>query len=580
ARAATEAPGAPPKDEGAALTAARNAMPVDCNKPAAFDDGGDKIRSPDGQAFQAYLRGTQAFYVGDFDVAALRFASLRAARSPWLRETGLYMLARVEVNRMQAGVFDEYGAFKTPAPADATARTMGALATYLKAYPRGRYADSARGLTRRAWWLGGRIDKLAAVYAGLAAENPANRGVSDVDLANEIDNKLLGAAKVADLADPLLAAVIDLQQMRLPAEDDATAAAAKPPPPVDLESQRGKFAGHPALFDYLLAVRAFYRDHRPSEVLRLIPEDSGRSDLDTLAFSRQMLRGMALDATSDPKVRGVWLALAARASGPFQPAAVELAIAWHDERAGTLDKTFAAGSPVRGAAIRAILLSHAAGPDLLRRQAEAPGALPKEREVALFTLLYKELTRGRYGDYLKDVTLIPLAARIQPKDGDASSYSYAQSHDTWDQPTPLWTFVQPAGGAYACPTLSETAGRLMRGGEARARMCLAEWVRTYGYDGFYLDTPPGKAELGGAGHPFRGPVYSRLETYRQVIADPKAGSEDTAYALYRAVNCYGPSGNNHCGGIEAPPAQRKAWFQRLKTAYPSSPWSRKQKYVW
>jgi len=573
-------PNAPPEAERAALIATRRAMPATCPASgvdqSAFDDGAGKISSTEGKAFLAYLQGARAFYGGDFDLASDRFASLKRARSPWLRETGRYMVARVEVNRIQIGVFDEYGAFKQPAPAEAAARASAALEDYLHAYPDGLYAASARGLVRRVDWLGGQTGKLAAEYAALAAREPSERGLGDVDLAQEVDNKLLASVKAADIADPTLLAVVDLQQMRKPDSGSQAISLA------DLEAQRPRFAAQPALFDYLLAAHAMFVEGRPTEVLRLIPDAAGRGDLDNLGFSRQALRGMALEAAKDPGARDFWLRLLPGASGDFQRPAVELAVAFHDERAAALDRTFAAGSVVRGAAMRSILLSHAAGAALLRRQAAAPDASPREHEIALFTLLYKEVSHGRYADYLKDVAPIPPAARSRPTDSGVSSFGYAQSHDTWDQPTPLWVFALPAGaGAFACPTLTETAGQLARNpGEARARLCLAEWVRTNELDGFYLDNPPPKDELGGAAAPFPGPVYSRLETYKLVIADPKAPAEDKAYALYRAVNCYGPSGNNHCGGTEVASAQRKAWFLRLKQEFASSVWAAKQTYYW
>ena len=58
------------------------------------------------------------------------------------------------------------------------------------------------------------------------------------------------------------------------------------------------------------------------------------------------------------------------------------------------------------------------------------------------------------------------------------------------------------------------------------------------------------------------------------------GGLATAYALFRAVWCYGPAGYNGCGGEDAPLATRKAWFQRLKRDYPKSRWARELKYYW
>ncbi len=52
-----------------------------------------------------------------------------------------------------------------------------ALRAYLRDYPKGLYAASARGLLRRVYWLGGRDDKLGAEYAALFAQ-PASVAVS------------------------------------------------------------------------------------------------------------------------------------------------------------------------------------------------------------------------------------------------------------------------------------------------------------------------------------------------------------------------------------------------------------------
>ena len=54
-----------------------------------------------------------------------------------------------------------------------------------------------------------------------------------------------------------------------------------------------------------------------------------------------------------------------------------------------------------------------------------------------------------------------------------------------------------------------------------------------------------------------------------------AAAGDKAYALYRAINCYAPSGNNSCGGSDVDKSVRKAWFQRLKGDYAKSSWATK-----
>jgi hypothetical protein len=105
-------------------------------------------------------------------------------------------------------------------------------------------------------------------------------------------------------------------------------------------------------------------------------------------------------------------------------------------------------------------------------------------------------------------------------------------------------------------------------------------MRANGFDQYSLDSQPPKTELGGTSSLFPGGAYSRLEVYKAIIADARAGADDKAYALYRAVNCYAPSGNNSCGGTEVPVAQRKAWFNRLKKDYPRSSWAKDLHYYW
>lgn len=65
-----------------------------------------------------------------------------------------------------------------------------------------------------------------------------------------------------------------------------------------------------------------------------------------------------------------------------------------------------------------------------------------------------------------------------------------------------------------------------------------------------------------------------------MIANTKAPRDDRAYALYRAINCYAPSGNNRCGGKEVEPAVRKAWFRQLKGTFADTQWGKSLQYYW
>jgi hypothetical protein len=571
-----------PETERAILIAARQEWQPDCVSVVLKEFSADVIQSPLGKSFMDYLLGTWDFYNADYDAARTHFSSLTGVDQPWLAETSRYMLGRVEVNRVQIDAFDEYGYPKqAPAEAKIIDDADAALHDYLGAYPQGTYAASARGLLRRVYWLGKRSDALAGSYKEMLAADPAaGGGLSDVDLLDEIDNKLLGfTAEDARLNiddairrrnDPIFLTVIDLALLRCgdAEQDKCLPAIAR----VSLEQQRASFSDNPALFDYILAVYDFYYEHKPEAVLQTIPEGGTQPFVTYLEFSRQMLRGMALDAKQDPGARDHWLALLAAATQPLQKPAVELALALYDERAGALDKMFAADSKITNGSMREILLRNVADADLLRRQAKDNGMRRHESSIALYVLLYKELTRGHYADFVKDLALVSDAA---PTDGYTGGLSTPE-------PPPLGVFTQTAAlGDYGCGPLKETAAKLAKNpSDPKPQLCLADFLRANGFDQNLLDIQPEADELGGTKSLFEGAPYARLEVYKSLIASSKTSPEDKAYALYRAVRCYAPAQINSCGGEDVEQSQRKAWFQQLKKRYPKSRWAKDLEGYW
>lgn len=556
--------------EKAALTDARRALKPSCAGPAEGDAVitalPGKVKSRSALDFATYLSGASSFYAGDFDAAQKAFAALSSSREAWVSETARYMLGRVELNRAQVGVFDEYGYRDDTHQIDAkaTAAAEAALHAYLKSYPRGRYAASARGLLRKVYWLGGDTAKLAAKYEVLLSQSVEQRGIGDAELAEEIDNKLLPQLTAKDTSSPILLAVLDLRNMR--------DAASGPDHWAELDVQRVKFAKAPALFDYLLAAHAFYIAQSPREALKHVPDAVLHNRLDPVAFSRQMLRGMALDATNDPDARGYWLELIGGAKAPTQSTTVELALALHEERSDGLERVFARGSPVRDATIRDTLLAHVAGASLLRRQSSDAAASAHERAVARFTLIYKDLTHGVYRDFLRD---------IEDVSADATPSSLIYDFVGGENPSP-GTFLSSASSEdYPCPQLKISVARLANVlSDAKAQLCVAEFIRLNNLDGYFLDHQPPADELGGTKSQFAGAPIARLDRYQAVIASPNSPPADRAYALYRAVRCYAPSQNNECGGEGVPLATRKAWFQRMHREFPKSPWTQDLPYYW
>lgn len=559
-------------EERKILSDARIAMQPNCSSPGASVPAPAGLKSPTAQAFARYLAGARAFYDADFAAAATEFAAITRAGDAWVREAACYMVGRVELNRAQVSAFDEYGYPGDFAKVDRKAvdAAEAGFQTYLEQYPKGRYAGSARGLLRRVHWLGNDKAKLSAAYARLWALDPATRGIDDIDLANEIDDKLIGRLTPQDEVDPILLAVVAMRAMRT--HDRYGEPAGKMLGRAELEAMRPRFASAPKLYELLLATYAYHIDKDYRAVTRLIPDAARQGSFTYLEFSRQMLRGMALEALKDRNARGFWLEMLGGAQWAWQRPAVELALAMNEERAGRLDRVFAPDSPIRGSAVREILLMYAAGPALLRQQARAADAPSHERDLALFVLLYKDLTRGLYRDFVGDLAMVPAS-------GSTSGNLY-DLHAAEQVPVRLFVEARDTGD-FACPTLAASAAALAADRTAPGpRLCVADFLRAAGFDQHPLDNPPRPDQLGGVPSQFAGGNYSRLEVYKAVIADAKATGADKAYALYRAVMCYAPNGNNSCGGTEVPTATRKAWFQRLKKEYPASSWAKDLRYYW
>jgi hypothetical protein len=233
---------------------------------------------------------------------------------------------------------------------------------------------------------------------------------------------------------------------------------------------------------------------------------------------------------------------------------------------------FALDSPIADDRIRAILLANSAGPEVLRAVATTGALTARERELAGFVLLAKELSRGDYGAAEEDLALMP---------DNASAEGGVYADMSGSDPLPLGLFTRGTFAEdYACPALRATIAQLARDPhDVKGRLCLGEFYRLNGFDGLTLDGARQRGELGSfAAYP--GAPVTRDKLYAQVIGEPGVSREDRAYALYRAVYCYAPSGYSSCGSEQVPETQRRAWFRRLKGEFADTRWGREIEYYW
>lgn len=528
------------------------------------------LASPTAQAFTIYLYAAGDFYSGRFAEASKRFASLANSNQPWLQQTAAYMSARTALNHVQETAFNEYSELdrKNVDPVLLQQAEQG-FEHYLATWPDGQYAVSAKGLLRRVHWLGGNFDQLAGDFAGqLAQRDERQRNLSLDELINEVDLKLLMVSS-APLQDPMLMAISDLMRMRDHAATPLTQA--------DLQAQSAVFAGQPDLHEYLLAAHALYVQNDPEQALKHLPEAPAANErLDYLGLSRQILRGLALEGRQDWKgAQQTWLSILPQAQAPLQREQLELALAMSFERDEQLARVFAADSPIQSRQVRNILLSHVGDAELLRQQA-SNGLDASERNLALFVLLYKDLIRGRYADFAEDLKRLP-----SPLPDEKLGYGLGYVYDAGPSLALFQWQGDKSESGYTCPTIVETAATLQaNASNAHALNCLGEFILRNRLDGMPLDQRRDAETLGGSAPGFSGAVFSRLDGYRQVIADPKTVGDHKAYALFRAINCYAPAGYNSCGGQEVEPSVRKGWFRQLKSTYATTQWGKTLQYYW
>jgi hypothetical protein len=563
--AAVQADAALTPADRAFLTDARGKMPSTCD--AAAPAAPPPELSARGREFQAYIAGAQAFYGGDFDVALDRFKALATSGNAWLKETARYMVARTLLNKSEVGAFANLDGVPQPKVTDTSALAAAGteLQAYLKAYPSGLYAASARGLLRRVYWLAGDKARLAAEYAWRIAhaEDPQANLISS-DLAQEIDAKFL-----TDLKDPVhdanLLAVEDLMRMRSSGPNKGKF------PVADLEAQAPDFAGRDQLWSFLKAARDYYVDGDAAAALQALgPAPPGPLSPAYLGFSREALRGQALDALGQhPAAVDQWKRLKPLATLPWQNEAIELGLSRSYERAAEVNKAFEGETRINSPRLRKILLQYVAGPILLRQAVADPQSTPDERQLARFFLLFKEATRGHFSGFLRDYAPGEIAknAPAEPNEGRFVASVFAWAGNESSEP-------------YKCPPLKAVVAELAVNARApHGLLCLGEFVRATALDDIE-NSHPQADELGGGKPIFPGEPFARGDIYKALIADAATPDADRAYALYRAINCYRPAGVNTCGGKDVPVSQRKAWFTTLKSRYGSASWVRELKYYW
>ena len=520
--------------------------------------------------YKTYLTGAARFYAGDYVGADHDFSQLIASDRPWLTETAQYMLMRTALNSSSQNSTGEYGDFNINRIDRAAAgKAQKEALAYLQRWPEGLYADSARGMLRRINWYLQAWPQLAGLYEQMFQQ--AEDAGSLRGLVTEYDN-IYGMqfyerpVREAFPDAPRVSYIELLRAIRLNRDQQPTLTQA------DLDSSKPLFekSGNQALWRNL-QLNLWRVTGNEAAILQAVKPAQKLPAHDILAFSEQVLYGDALMQQKRwPAARDFWLTLLKISADIEQQQYVQARLAATLVFRGDTAAIFAPDSPVTSLRYRSRVLKTVASPELLRQQV-SQGPNNEERTIALHTLLVRDLTENRFGDWLRDRKLA--SAITLPVTGEAFDDVNLSNFD-WNG--------EAAEAGYVCRSLDETVQVLSQNAsDAHALNCLGEFFRTSNTHVDLWKDSAGNGVLETAidrKTPFG--QFDRQRYYQQVIATPKAEHEDKSYALYRAIMCYAPSGANECGGKEVDKAQRKGWFTQLKTDYPGSPWAQKLKYYW
>ena len=198
-----------------------------------------------------------------------------------------------------------------------------------------------------------------------------------------------------------------------------------------------------------------------------------------------------------------------------------------------------------------------------------------EHNIALDTLLQEAIVQQDYNTFIQNFKYVPKNA--------AQYQGYSSKNEDYKAQPPLSIFVwqgKKISPKIQCSSLIHTVTQLSKNPNDRlASVCLGEAIRETGN---FLDTFTNESHpdiLGEIKKPVKSQIFYRGTTYQKIIQEAQP-NELQAYALYRAIQCYAPSGTNECGDKAVNKATRKQWFQKLKTQYPNTTWAKSLKYYW
>ena len=516
--------------------------------------------------YASYLNGSILFYNANFFAATKIYSALTQVDDAWLKETSQYMLIRTELNSAFATALDTYGDINHDKIDHLTVKQLfDNITLYLKLYPKGQYAASARGLMRRGLWLTDRQDLLInEIIWQINNPQSAFYNLEMSQLPAELDRRIFGSEKFDAklLKDPFLLATHNLMQMRKTSIEGY-----KPITWAELNKQKNSFKKQPELFRYLQAAHLYYVQDKNQDALSYLPKASSLTN-NALELSQQFLIGQILEKTNKPQAQKHWAQLLSQVSDETSRALFETALANHLNQNQSVSSFIGQNPLIKQPVLQKNFIVYFANEDSLQKIIQSDLATLDQKHAAIYTMLSKSLDTQNF-------TLFNQNVRYLPKDAD--QYKSYDSIEKLQTKPPFSDFIWQGTTITAqlkCPDLTNLSKQLTQTPKSSlANICLGEYMRHSRYGMYYSWNQQSLPSS------FKGTQFARGNIYKSLIKNEPQGDLH-AYALYRAVMCYSPNGNNDCGDEDVSKSTRKQWFDQLKRNYPNSSWAKSLKYYW
>ncbi len=477
--------------------------------------------------YSNYLTAIFFFYTENYTKALETFGTLHMASSGWVRETAQYLTGRIFMIMAQ----EEWSGYGSLESIDSAMLSDAerAFDAYLLAYPQGRYAESAKNIKRRIYYLAGDQTRLNRALQekfeeSLYADSPNNSApiIREVLTHYECINVPQNS--------PFLVAFCLLKGRNLSLAEGKT--------------DQNIDGSYPELSRWIFNRRLFDQG-RFDEIVEAFPQ--GNLTESVFSTGNYILLAEALERLARyDEARRIWLDILSL-DGRESDHLPQIALANNYLLSGEIEALVAEGSGISNKGLMKEILEHLASDALLERILKSEATQEPTREITKHVLLTRYLLQKQYRRFLEFLHYGP----------DPGIFLQVE------------TAVRTLASHKDDPKALLNVGYFLHHHQMRPPESCQYSGLVYRFKGQY-----GSAFGGDTVEP---PFYYYKRGLAQFDADDHSIVE--AKLLHYATYCFRYTG---CHWYDVPQEENKGkqWFAKIHRKYPGTKWAKKTKYYY